>query len=636
MPVGNGHSGSIRFGAYEVDEAAHELRKNGLHIHLQDQPWEILCALLERPGEVVPREDLQKRLWPDGTHVDFEKSLNKVVNKLREALCDSAENPRYVQTLSRRGYRFVAPVEVVEELTPANGSDGAEPAPGSKRPGGAIRPGWWIAAAVCGVAVGIAAAIFVLPQERAVPSRIESIAVLPLQNLSRDPDQEYFADGLTDMLIGDLGKVGTLRVISHTSVMQYKGTKKPLPEIARELNVDAALEGTVLRSGNRVRITAQLLQARTDTHLWAETYERDFEDVIGLEKQMALAIAHEVTGRIVPAQETRLTQGRTTNPRAYDAYLRGRYYWNQRTAEPVAAAVGYFEQALREDQGFALAWSGLADCLSTGWGSKKDYVRAEEYARKALALDPELAEAHASLGIVNSNNCNFTDAEKELKRALDLNPNYVMAHHWYALHLLMVGRPTEALAENDRALRLDPFSMPANFLRGHILVALRQYDRAVEQYQATGAIDPQSWAAHGAIARIYWDEGRVSEALAEERQAAAMSHSPERLRSLDEVAAVYAKSGLRAAKVKLVQLQEAECKSVSFHSRVKSGEASFVSLAVAYAVIGDKEKTLYWLDQSVRDGDVDLSLALKSTPQFDFIRTEPRYHAILQRFGLPQ
>jgi TolB-like protein len=322
----------------------------------------------------------------------------------------------------------------------------------------------------------------------ATPPGIDSIAVLPLQNLSRDPEQEYFADGLTDALITDLGRVITLRVISRTSVMQYKGTTKPLPEIARELNVDAAVEGTVQRSGGRVRITAQLLQARTDRHLWAESYERDSADVIQLERQLALAIAHEVTGRLTPAQETRLAHSATTNPRAYDAYLRGRYLWGQRTPEPTTAAVGYFEQALREDPHFALAWSGLADCYAVGWWAKNDLPLAEKYARKALDLDPDLAEAHASLGIIDTYRHRFPDAEKELRRAIDLNPNYVMAHHWRSLYLL--DRPEEALAENEQARQLDPFSLPVNHLRVYVLLGLHQYDRALEAAETEATIAP--------------------------------------------------------------------------------------------------------------------------------------------------
>jgi TolB-like protein/DNA-binding winged helix-turn-helix (wHTH) protein len=316
------NSNPIRFGVFEVRRDARELRKHGVRIKLEDQPFELLTALLEKPGDIVTRSELQARLWPEGTFVDFDKSLTKAVNKIRTALGDSPVAPRFIETLSGRGYRFIAPLDVVADLVPPLGLAEATPAR-TERPRGASLQGWWIVAAASCAVVAIAAVLLALNvgslhdrlraaldlKRAVIPPGIDSIAVLPLENLSRDPEQEYFADGLTDDLITDLGKMITLRVISRTSVMQYKRTKKPLPEIARELNVDAAVEGTVQRSGRRVRVTAQLLQARTDRHLWAETYERDSADVIQLERQMAVAIAHEVTGRLSAAQETRFARG---------------------------------------------------------------------------------------------------------------------------------------------------------------------------------------------------------------------------------------------------------------------------------------------------------------------------------------
>jgi TolB-like protein/Flp pilus assembly protein TadD len=455
---------------------------------------------------------------------------------------------------------------------------------------------------------------------------IDSIAVLPLENLSHDPEQEYFADGLTDDLITDLGKMITLRVISRTSVMQYKRTRKPLPEIARELNVDAAVEGTVQRSGSRVRVTAQLLQARTDRHLWAETYERDSADVIQLERQMAVAIAHEVTGRLSPAQETRFARGGTANPRAYDAYLRGRYSWGQRTPELARAAIGYFEQALREDPHFALAYAGLADCYAVSWWAKGegDLPLAEKYARKALALEPDLAEAHASLGIIDAFRHRYPDAEKELRRAIDLNPNYVMAHHWRSDYLLDLGRLEEALAENERARQLDPFSFPVNHLGVYALLGLRQYDRALEQAETEAAIAPQSPYAHGEMARIYWIEGRVPDALAEQRRSAALAHFPVRPRDLDAVAAVFARSGLRAAQVKSAQLKEKGYKSAYFA----------LDIAYQYGLVENKGKVLEWLNQAFRDHDDEGWV--RTAPEFDCVRSTPGFHDLLRRVGIEQ
>jgi TolB-like protein/DNA-binding winged helix-turn-helix (wHTH) protein/Tfp pilus assembly protein PilF len=630
----------VRFGVFELDLQAGELRKSGVLLHLPPQPFKILTLLASHPAELVTREQIRDQVWGTGTFVDFEHSLNFAIKKIRDALGDDPETPRYIQTLPRRGYRFIAPVDVVAGLVlPTLGPDEAAPVR-TARPRWAPLRGNWIVVAVSAAVVAIAAVLFALnlgsvrdrlltalDLKSAVPPGIESIVVLPLENLSRDPEQEYFADGLTDSLITDLGNISTMRVISRTSVMQYKRTRKPLPEIARELNVDAAVEGTVQRSGGRIRITAQLLNARTDRHLWAQTYERDSEDVIRLERQMALAIAREVTGRLTPAQETRLARSTTTNPRAYDAYLRGRYLFDQRTEGPVTAAIGYYEQALREDPHFALAYSGLADCYSVAWWTKGDLSLAEKYARKALALEPDLAEGHASLGIIDTFAGKFADAEKELKRALDLNPNYVMAHHWRSVHLQLLGRPEEALAENERARQLDPFSLPVNHLRVGILLCLRQYDRAVEQAETEAVIDPQSALPYAGLARIYWIEGRVPDALAEERKVATLWHLTAWLRDLDEVAAAFARAGLRAAQVKSAQLKEKGYKD----------PYAAIEIAYQYGIVEDKGKVLEWLNQAFRDNALDdIYHASQSAPELDCVRSDPRFHDLLRRKGLEQ
>ena len=530
--------------------------------------------------------------------------------------------------------------------------------PASAAPAGPFRRKFrWVSAA--GAAAAIAAALFALNvaglrgrlpgalsmQNAAAPPGIESIAVLPLENLSRDPVDQYFAAGLTDSVIADLGQMVTLRVISRTSVMRYLGTTKPLPEIARELNVDAAVEGTVQRSGSRVRITARLVQARTDRQLWAETFDRDSADVIQLERQMAVAIAHEITGRVTPVQEARLARGGTSNPRAYDAYLRGRYLLNQRTAELFPAAVGYFEQALREDPRFALAYAGLADCYGVGWWAKPNVPVAESYARKALALEPNLAPAYASLGLIDNWRFRFADAGKELTRALDLNPNYAMAHHYRSLGLLMLGRLEEALAENDRARLLDPFSLPVNHLRVDMLIGLHQYDRALVQAETEAAIDPRSQHPHVKMARIYWIEGRVSDALAEDRKVVALAHLPVGPRDLDEVAAAFAGGGLRAALVKSAEFEEkryhpgdstwenAAIKSAQLNAKGYPGAYRALQIAYQFGLAGDKGKALEWLNQAFRDDDGNADFA-ETAPELDGLRATPAFHDLLRRVGL--
>ena len=620
----------VRFGVFELRRESRELRKHGIRIKLEDQPFEVLTALLEKPGGVVSRSELQTRLWPEGTFVDFDKSLTKAVNKIRTALGDSPTNPRFIETLSGRGYRFIAPVTLVEE-PPAPGPASREP------PGSAVVPQphpWrrraaWLAAGFM-LLLAVAAGLNLggvrdrLLAPRGVP-RLQSLAVLPLENLSHDPEQEYFADGLTDALITDLGRIATLRVISRTSAMQYKRTKKRLPEIARELNVDAAVEGTVLRSGSRVRVTAQLLQARTDRHLWAEAYERDFADVIRLERQVALAIANEVSGQLTLADHTGAPGSYTASPAAFDAYLRGRYFWNMRDAQATSEAVGYFEQALREDPHFALAWSGLADCYSTGWWTAADYSRAEDYAGKALALAPALAEAHISLGYADYDLGRFADAEREARRGIELNPNYVTAHHFMAFYLLTVGRLAEALAENDRARQLDPFSFPVTYVRGVIFMCLHEYARAAEQFAAAAEFNPQSGGPHEGLAQMYWIEGRVPEALSEERKTAVLASSPEHLRNQDEVAAVYAKSGLTAAAHRSAQLKES-----TYHGH----NIEALRIAEQYGIAGDKEKALEWLNRAVRMKGSNDWFSLRN-PTFDFMRAEPQNRDLLRRVGLP-
>jgi TolB-like protein/DNA-binding winged helix-turn-helix (wHTH) protein/tetratricopeptide (TPR) repeat protein len=643
----------LRVGEFEVDLRAGELRHNGGKIKLQERPFQILAALLQRPGEAVTREEIQQKLWPADTFVDFEHSINTAVNKLREALGDDTETPRFIETLPRHGYRLIAPVEIVK----ANGARpeaevSLAPVQQGGPPGTPLQKRWLVAAMAGGLVTLLATLIGLnvaglrghlaayvgghSPPPVQAP-HIQSIAVLPLENLSRDPKQEYFADGLTDALITDLGQVAPLRVISRTSVMQYKGAKKPLPQIARELNVDAVVEGTVQRSGNRVRITAQLLEARTDRHLWAETYVRDSGEIIGLEEQTALAIAHEVSGRLTTDEETRLASKRPVDPPAYDAYLHGRYLWNERTEETAVGARVYFEQALREDPGFALAYSGLADYYSVSWFVKVDQPLAETYARKAVALEPDLAEAHASLGIACVYQRKFAEGDKELKRAIELNPNYAMAHHWYAYLLLTLGSLTEALAENDRARQLDPYSLPVNFLRGVMLLGLHEFDRAAEQLETAAAINPQSPLPHEELARIHWIEGRVPDALAEERKVAALAHDPALAHEQEEISGAYAKSGLPGAQLKAAQLKERdyEADRQEQENGVPSDEGhSALYVAIRYGLLKDREKALHWLNQACHERTEPVTYE-KTAPELDFLRSDPRFRDLLSRMNLP-
>jgi TolB-like protein len=413
MQSASSGSQTIRFGTFELDVQAGELRSQGVRVRLQDQPLRILEMLLEHPGQVVTREELRERLWPSNSFVDFDHGLNKAINKLREALGDSAENPRYIETLARRGYRFLG--ELHREQEP-----------------------------------------------------IRALLVMPLDNLSGDPEQEYFAAGLSEALTTTLAKISALRVISRTTALIYKRAQKSLPEIARELSIDAVVEGSVLRSEGRVRISAQLIHAPTDTHLWAESYDRDLRDILALQAEVVGAIAKEIRVKVTAHEQSQLARVPTVDPEAYDAYLRGRSYWDKRTPAAIRSAIQSFEQAIARDPNFAAAHACLAGCMgSLGWWgyapTAVSCARAKELALRALDMDPGLAESHAALAwAVQYYNYDFVTAEREFRRAIELDPYYSVAHHQFAMTLAMLGRFEEAIAEAKHAVALDPPSAVGN------------------------------------------------------------------------------------------------------------------------------------------------------------------------------
>jgi TolB-like protein/Tfp pilus assembly protein PilF len=462
---------------------------------------------------------------------------------------------------------------------------------------------------------------------------IRSVAVLPLENLSQNPEQEYFADGLTDTLITNLGQVASMRVISRASVMRYKRGKTPLPQISRELNVDAVVEGTILRSGERVRISVQLLDARADRHLWAKTYDRPLGDLIELEKRVALEIAHEITGRLHPAQEIRLRNSGPINWQAYDAYMRGRYLIGERTPEAERDARAYFEEALRSDPKFSLAYSGLAEYYAVSWNaSHDDLPLAEQYARKAVALDAERAEGHATLGITRVLQHEFDEARVELERAIALNPNYVMAHHWYAFYFMYRQDKRAALAENDRALQLDPFSFPVNLARGIFLAYAGELERAVEQFEKLSALNPSHTISSLELVRLYWIMGKAPEALAAQKKVASMVNETQLARDAEEVARVYAKGGLRAALLRDAQLRERA------HERSRRNQTREFfypnTIATQYALLRDRKMTMKWLNEALRQDDHGYELDLLCAPEFDFVRSDPEFERYLRVAGL--
>jgi TolB-like protein/DNA-binding winged helix-turn-helix (wHTH) protein/Flp pilus assembly protein TadD len=620
-------SPTLRFGVFELNPQSGELRKQGIKIRLQGQPVEILAMLLEHHGETITRDQLQKKLWPADTFVDFEQGLNNAMKRLRAALDDNAESPHFIETLPRRGYRFIASVEGVDRPS------APESAPVRK-----LRRAWRLLAvgalAVISAAValvglnlgGVRGRLF----ERPAGARIHSIAVLPLQNLSGDPQQEYFADGMTDELIAELAKISALRVISRTSVMQYKGVKKPLPQAAQELGVDAIVEGTVLRSGGRVRVTANLVQASPETHLWAESYERDLRDVLALQSDVATAIAREIQIKVSPQEQARLASSRPVNPDAYQLFLRGRYFWEKRTTADLKKAREYFGQAIEKEPTYALAYAGLADSyvLLSDYGalpSKQGFPQAKAAALKALQIDNTLAEAYPSLAWVRySYDWDFPGAETDFKRAIELNSNYATAHHWYGWYLALMGRFDEGFAELKKAQELDPLSLVISTNLGRVLYFAHRYDEALQQYRRTLDMDPNFVKAHNELGWAYEQKGMHADAVAGWLKAKTLSGENDV--GVAKLKKAYRESGMRDYWQEELELAKEELT----HGHV--WPAGWV--ARIYVHLGNKKAALEWLERGFKERDGSL-VYLKAEPDFDPLRSDPSFQNLMRRIGLP-
>ena len=637
----------VRFGTYEVSLQSGEVRKAGVRIRVQQQPMKLMQLLLERPGEVVTREELRSRLWPDQSFGDFDQAVNVAIAKLRSALGDSADNPRYIETLPKQGYRFIAEVAMVDadpattpataRVQPTNGNLFSESElrdrlevgeQGSVRRGGRWPRHWKILAAILLLSFSILAVWMFHSYSRPL-SNIRSLAVLPLENLSGDASQDFFADGMTDQLITDLAEISALRVISRTSIMMYKGTRKPLPEIARELNVDAVVEGTVLRSGDRVRITAQLIQAPADQHLWAESYEGDLRDTLALQNKVARAIAEQIRIELTPHEQGVLKDARVVDPKAYEDYLQGRYFWNKRTTEGLKKAVDHFNQAIARDPNYAPAYSGLADtyALLGDWQyavmtPKEALPQAKAAALKALALDSTLSEAHTSLAFtLEGYDWDLESAGREFRRAIELNPGYATAHHWYAWHLSLLGRYDEAIAEMRKAENLDPLSLIINADLAELLLLAHSYDQSIQQSHKTIEMDPGFALAHNQLAQAYLQKQMPDEAIAELKEAVQLSGgSPTCTANL---ARAYAASGKREKAVQLLtELKE----------RSSPGNSHAAEIAMIYAALGDKDQAISWLEKGY---DERFNPGVLIRLGFDPLRSDPRFQDLLRRVGLP-
>ena len=614
---------TYRFGDVVFDPSSGELHRPGQTVRLQEQPFQILVLLLATPGEVVTRERVRQALWPGDTFVDFDAGLNSAVKRLRDALGDSAEEPRFVETLPRRGYRFIAPVAV-------GGLDerpDAAPEPAAAAVARRSRA-WLVAAAAAALAVAAAVAMRWMPDrsraERAPAARITSIAVLPFENLGGDREQEYFVDGITDAVTANLAQVRALRVVSRTSVTQYERGDKLLPRIAEDLDVEAVVEGTVLRSGGRVRVTAQLIHAASDRHLWARSYERELEDVLALQAELAAAIAQAVEVELRPEERRRLSAHVAVDPEAYDAYLKGRHFWNKRGPAGLSKAIEYFQQAIARDPSYAPAYSGLSDAYRiTGLQvpPHECMPKAEAAARKALALDETLAEAHASLaGVLYRYRWDWEGADREFRRSLELDPASAEGHRAYAIYLLTVRRNEEALAEARRARELSPLSPIINVELATALARLGRYDEAIRQVEKTLETDPKFFRAHATLALVYEAQGDLARAVATLEKVV----PPGGRKANHWVGYLYAVSGRREEALRVAAWLE------------KMSRERYVnpqSIAIVHLGLGDRDTAMAWLEKAYEQRSFEM-LGF-SGDVHEMLGDDPRFQDLLRRMRMP-
>lgn len=616
MPVPAQTAPRVCFRTFELDLVSGELYKDGEKVPLPPRAVEVLRCLVERPGEVVTREDLRARLWAADTFVEFDDSLNHAVKKLRQGLGDSAENPDFIETLPRKGYRFIAP-------TSAGGATAPAPKPGRRLPVPLLVSALGLLALmVVPLAYDVGGLRGRLLGHETEPA-IRSLAVLPLSNLTGDPQQDYFADGMTDALITDLAKIRGVKVISRTSVMQFKDVRKPLPEIAQALGVEGILEGSVQRAGGRVRITAQLIRADTDTHLWAESYERDTRDVLTLQAEVAQAVAREINVALTPEESNGLARARAVNPEAYEAYLKGQSHWYWLSREHLDTALEYFQRALQKDPNYALAYVGVANVWmvrgDSGWMAPSEAMpKAKAAIAKALALDDTLSEAHiVNANIVGPYDHDWPAAEREFRRGIELNPNSADGHFMYADYLIAMKRTDEWNREIHKTLELDPFNPFFQCFYGWHLVYLQRYDEAIAQFRKVLATEPDFSSAHMGLWGAVYKKGLNEEALAEARKFFSVLHDGEVEEALTRG---YSDGGYVGAMRRGADVLAAR----SLQSHVPA-----VRIARLYAHAGDKDAALRWLQKACDERETPL-LHLGVAWDWDFLRADTRFQDLLR------
>ena len=656
-----------------IDLAPRRVRRAGTVIPLKTLSFDLLVTLVRAAPNLLSFDQLSERVWP-GLVVTPETIVQRV-KLLRGDLGDDPHAPRYIEGVRGRGYRMVAEVrplwerqgtsesiappslkETKEEESPnvhagiaATGAAAVSfpSSTASATPRPAVwGPVGWIGGTLIVVAMLAASRAIVYyrgpskPAERtssrSAPAAIHSLAVLPLENLSGDKEQEYFADGMTDALTTDLAQIGSLRVISRTSAMHFKGTKETLPQIGRDLQVDAVVEGTVARGENRVRITAQLVEASSDQHLWARTYERDLKNVLALQDEIAQDIAEQIRVKLTPKERGLLIQVHAIDPEAYDAYLRGRYWWSKSGAE-TWKGLDYFQKAIAKDPSYALAYSGVADsyvALGSGLLSPKEaFPKAKEAAIKALELDPSLAEAHASIASVKFfNDWDWSGAVNEIRQAIALNPNNASAHRRYANYLAAVGRFDEALKEMERGRDLDPFSIASNFGPGEILYFARRYDDALHQNQRGLEMFPDCFDCYNEIADIYEAQRMFAEAFAARQQALSMQKDP----TVGALAEAYKRGGYRGWLLKKIEiLEQAPPQTIQLQQQESHLDMNKAfGIAYFYALLNDEAHAMPYLERAY-EGRNPAVVFLQVSPLWDPIRSSPGFRDLVRRIGFP-
>jgi TolB-like protein/DNA-binding winged helix-turn-helix (wHTH) protein/tetratricopeptide (TPR) repeat protein len=626
-----------RFGSFELNPQTGELRKHGMRLRLSGQPFRVLAVLAEHPGELLTREELHSQLWPADTFVDFDHGLNNAVARIREVLEDSSDTPRYIETIPRRGYRFIAPVS---EVRAGNGSVSPSTSPTTNREKGLTdsvpvaqrnRP-----SNLLKLLLGAAALLMLLTvalfwyrgrsSKPAVRAAIKSVAVLPLKNLSGDPSQEYLADGMTEGLIGRLAHIRDLRVISRTSVMGFKDTRLSVPEIARTLNVDAIVEGSLIRDGNHIRVHAQLIRAASDEHFWAQEYDREVENVLALQSDIAQSIAEKVEATVSGQERVRLVAVRPVAPEVYESYLKGMYVsgFSRASSEK---RIAYFQEAIQKDPTFALAYVELAGAyyslgtVIVGGSPQETRPKAIEAAQKALELDSSLVIPHVLLGYMHQASWQWKDAENEFKRALESGPNDAVAHHGYARWLLSHGRIDEALAWQQRARELDPLGRGGVEI-AWILFHARRYDEAIREARTELQVNPDSAWAQWVLSFALICNGQPAEAIPIMEKLVPLSErSPG---NVELLAAAHARAGNRTEALRLIE---------ELKQRREKGYIPAGALINPYLALDEYEQAFFWFEEAYKEQSQILQF-LKVHPFFDPVRSDPRFIDLQRRVGL--